>query len=44
MFVRQKFEKKMIKDTNVLRAVLVAIDLSSEMNSNKQKTKQKTIW
>lgn len=32
-----KNPKKMIKDTNVLRAVLVTIDLSSEMNSKKKK-------
>lgn len=31
-----KNPKKMIKDTNVLRAVLVTIDLSSEMNSKKK--------
>lgn len=35
MFVCQESEK-MIKDTNVLRAVLVTIDLSSEMNSKKK--------
>lgn len=34
MFVKNP--KKMIKDTNVLRAVLVTIDLSSEMNSKKK--------